>query len=527
MNRTRQLIFYFIIVALVLIVAIVIGYQFMDPFSRDIVIKTIPFEMIFYIISGFLFVVFHKMFYGGGFGFLEDKLVKAKEINVHFTDVIGLEESVAEAREVVDLVKDRVAKGNQGGRIIRGLLMLGPPGCGKTLIAKAIACEAGLPFLALSGSDFVEKWHALGAMRIRGLFKEARHQAKERGACIIFIDELEVIGRRRNFSAMQGEAESNRTLTQLLVEMDGLAEEKRSNIVVIGATNAGEDVLDRALLRPGRFDRKIYIDLPGREGRTELFKHFLAQIKCEAKLDFEAMAYLTHGKTPADIENIVREAALIGAKQARDSVGFEQIIEAIEKLDLGLRSPYKLTDDERTNLAYHETGHLLATAYFKPDQEIIKVSISPRRRKFSIVRSVPREESLSQTRDDFMNFIKIELAGYVAEKIVFDHVSNIVEEDFERAMQFANDMVWNIGMGGSGYLSSYEGMRSGLSDQLMQRLNTDTEQIINECVNSVEKFLRSRRGLLDQIAATLNTKEELDRNEIRELIKPLQAQGAK
>jgi len=512
MNRSKQLIVFFIIIGLILLIGIWIGYQFLDPFNRDIIIATIPFDMTFYLVSTFLFVIFNRIFHGlGGLGFIEAKLVQARDVNVHFTDVIGIDEAVEEAQEVVQMVRDRMAaRGKPKKRMIRGLLMLGPPGCGKTLLAKAMATEAGLPFLALSGSDFVEKWYSLGAARIRGAFKEAKRLAEQKGACVIFIDELDVIGRMRTFSGRGGEEETNRTLTQLLVEMDGLNAREVSNIIVVGATNASEDILDKALLRPGRFDRKIYIDQPSREGREQLLRHFLAQVLSAPDIDMASLAKITWGKSASDIENIVREAALIAAKENKAKVEFPDLIAALERLDLGLKGMGSMGDEDKLRLAYHEAGHLLAARYFDPEQEIVRVSIKPRKRKFSVVQQVPREELYIRNRDVFMNQIKMRLAGFVAEKVVYGSSSELTRDDFKEATGLARDMVWVYGMGLSGYVGNYLAISiDDISDTFKQHLNNDSEAIIRQCSDSVEELLTRNRPKLDAVAKQLVDTEEL------------------
>jgi len=523
MNRSRQLVINVILFATIMGLALWVGYQYLDPFTRKNTVALIPYRLTLFLISGALYAYFHKVIHGSvGLGFLEGKLVKAKQIDVRFKDVIGLGQVIVEAQEVVQLVRDRIQSKQKGGHIIRGLLMLGPPGCGKTMIAKAIATEAGLPFLALSGSDFVEKWYSLGAMRIRGLFREARYLAKDRGACVVFIDELEVIGRRRNFGAQQGEAETGRTLTQLLVEMDGLGESGHSNIIVIGATNATEDVLDPALLRPGRFDRKLYVDRPSRDGRKDLFDFYLLKVKAKDAIDTATLAFLTDGKSPADIENIVREAALLAAKAKKTALDFSDLLMAIEKLDLGLRIPHPLKPKERQSMAYHEAAHLLAATYYQPLDEVIRVSIAPRRGRLSVTQQIPRQESFSYSREDYLNKIRILLAGYVSERMIFDHTTEVVQQDFDAATRIVQLMVWQIGMGESGLIGNYDAIKADhLSNALKQTLNHDMEKIFRQSVADVEKMLRKHRSILDQVAAQLVEKEELERSEIRRLTQPI------
>ncbi len=518
MNRIVRLIILAISILIGFAVAIAIGYQYLDPYSRDEMIALIPFDLLFGIISTFLFIIFNNLIYGSsGISFLTGRAVKPKDINVHFSDVIGLDEAVSEAREIVGLVKDRIQTNTSGGHIIRGLLMLGPPGCGKTLLAKAIATEAGLPFLALSGSDFVEKWYSMGASRIRMLFKEARRLAENRGACIIFIDELEVIGQRRDFSSLQGESETNRTLTQLLVEMDGLSESKLANIIVIGATNAPEDVLDKALLRPGRFDRKLMVDLPRREGRADIFEHFLGKVKGKHDIDFDALACMSAGSSPSDIENIIREAALLAAKKNLEHIDFPTLIEAMEKLRFGLRAGYDLSDKERQQLAVHEAGHLLMARLLRPLNPIVKVSIEPRRRKFSVVHQIPVEERHGQFAHELMEQIEIEVAGLVAEKMIFTKASQIIAEDMETATHIAKNMVTRLGMTAGEILGSYGVYHNELlADSFKSSLNNAAEKLITQAQRNVEVKMQNHRSQLEGLAKVLVDKGELDRAEIEQ-----------
>ncbi|OIP99160.1 hypothetical protein AUK40_00800 [Candidatus Wirthbacteria bacterium CG2_30_54_11] len=522
MNRTKQLALFFAILGMALLVSIWIGYQFLDPFNRDTIIATIPFDLSFSLISTFLFVVFNRIFHGmGGLGFVESKLVHSSQISVSFADVIGIDEAVEEAREVVQIVKDRMTSPKKKTkRIIRGLLLLGPPGCGKTLLAKAIATEAGLPFLALSGSDFVEKWHSLGASRIRGVFKEARRLSEQKGACVIFIDELDVIGRMRDFSTSAGEEETNRTLTQLLVEMDGLNQAEKGNIIVIAATNASEDVLDRALLRPGRFDRKLYVDIPGSEGREKLFRHFLSRVSSEKDIPVHALAQMSTGKNAADIENIVREAALIAAKENHATISLDDLMTALDKLELGMRSHAHLSDKERIRVAYHESGHLLAARFFSPEAEIVKVSIAPRRRKFSVVQQIPKEDVHIRNKETYLTRIRIHLGGYAAERIMFENTSELVREDFIQATAIAREMVWAWGMGSSGLIGNYHAIDvRDISDTFKQHLDNDSETLLRQSLEATEELLTRNRGLLERVAARLLEKEELKTEEILAIFK--------
>ena len=286
------------IAVVTLIVLAIWGMASLESYYRNITLATMPLQMLLMAINAVVFVFLYMSVFRGGFAKLDTKKVKATDVNVRFTDVIGIDEAKDEAWEVVQLIKDHARLQKIGGKILRGILMVGPPGCGKTYLAKAIATEAGLPFLSMSASEFVEIFVGVGASRVRKLFKQAASLAYGFGGCIVFIDEMDAIGRHRKFNVWGGGQETDTTLNQLLVQMDGLGG-RQENIVVIGATNAAEDSLDEALLRPGRFDRKVYITRPGLEGREKIFQYYLGKVKHEASIDVGHLARIAVGKSPA------------------------------------------------------------------------------------------------------------------------------------------------------------------------------------------------------------------------------------
>jgi cell division protease FtsH len=306
-----------IIAAVLLVVVLaVVGLNSLESYYRNITLATMPVNLLMVALNAVIFVFMYMSFMKGGFSKLSNKLrVRGDFVNIKWSDVIGMENVKEEAMEVVQLIKDRARVKKIGGKILRGILMFGPPGCGKTYLAKAIATEAGLPFVSMSGSEFVEIFVGVGAARVRGLFKKARELAYGYGGCIIFIDELDAIARKRVFSAFGGTEETNSTQNQLLAEMDGLQELKdkhgnpspEQNVIVIGATNAPEDTIDRALRRPGRFDRIVYIEKPGLEDREKLFAYYLGKVEADKSLDIGRLARKAVYKSPADIENIVKE----------------------------------------------------------------------------------------------------------------------------------------------------------------------------------------------------------------------------
>jgi cell division protease FtsH len=296
-----------VISTLVLIALTIYGLSTLESFYRNMTLAQIPLQLLLTGINAVIFVYLYMVVFRGGFATLKKSKISVDSIKVRFKDVIGLRSAKKEAMEVVQLLKDRAMVKKIGGKVIKGLLLVGPPGCGKTLIARAIATESNIPFISMSGSEFVEVFVGVGASRVRKLFKKAREYAYAEGACIVFIDELDVIGRGRSFSFYGGGQETNSTQNQLLVEMDGL-ESGKHNVIVIGATNASEDTLDRALLRPGRFDRKIYVNLPNLKDREELFRYYFSKVKYDEALDVSRLAKRTVYHSPADIQTVMQQS---------------------------------------------------------------------------------------------------------------------------------------------------------------------------------------------------------------------------
>jgi len=536
----KRLIMYFrmykviIIVALLillLLVLSVIGLNSLESFYRKMTLATMPVQFLMAGIHAAIFVFMYLVFLRGGFAKLDKAPIKGRDIDIKWKDVIGMDAAKQEAWEVVQLIRDRAKVQKIGGQVIKGLLMIGPPGCGKTYLAKAIATESRLPFISMSGSEFVEIFVGVGASRVRKLFKKARDLAFGYGGCIIFIDELDAIGRSRSFSFMGGQ-ETNSTQNQLLADLDGL-KEKSSNIVVIAATNAPEESIDAALKRPGRFDRTIYVSRPNLEDREGIFRYYLSKVVVEENLDIGRLARRAVYKTPADIANLVKESALIAARNKKAKIGWDEISEAFERVELGIKHPLTMTKREREMTAYHESGHLVVTYLIHPTDDVFKASIIPRRGSLGVVYRNPTEEIFTSSKDKLLADIKTALGGYVAEKLRMGVTSSGVASDFKQSMQIAHNMVWMLGMGDSGLLGDFTAIpQEQLSEEVKRKLNDDTNKIFARCSKEVEELLSKEINILDRFAKKLLEKEELEYDEIEEIFKeygkkPIEREGDK
>ena len=511
--------FTIIAVVVILLILAVWGLSSLESFYRHLTLAQMPITLLLSGVHAGIFVFMYMVFLRGGFTKIKQTTIKGQNVNVHWNDVIGIEEAKQEAWEVVELIKDRKRILKIGGNILRGLLMVGPPGCGKTYLAKAIATEAGIPFISMSGSEFTEIFVGVGASRVRKLFKRARTLAYGYGACIVFIDELDAIGRARSFSHMGGGQETNATQNQLLVEMDGL-KEKDFDVIVVGATNAAEGVLDLALLRPGRFDRKIYIDRPSLEGRTKIFEYYLKKIKYDKGMDIGRLSRKAVHKTPAEIDNIIKEAALIATRNQKDIVSYKEISEAMERIDMGIKHRRQMTKEEKEMVAFHETGHLVTMYILHPTDDVFKASIISRKETLGAVYAQPREELYTRNKERLLADIKVKLGGYVAEKTKFGTTSDGVASDFKGAMQVAHTMVWKIGMSDAGFVGDYTIIpESQLSEVIKEKLNAETDKIIKTCLKEVEELLKKEWQIVERFVKELLEKEELEYDEVEAIFK--------
>ena len=499
----------------------------MDSYQRQYLYAMVSLTPIQSIIYTIPFIGGYWWLFSGGMGIgkLSKNAIKPGQINIHWNDVIGLEEAKLEAWEVVELLRDHAKVERIGGKVLRGVLLSGPHGCGKTYLAKAIATESGLPFLSVSGSEFIEIFVGTGPARVRKIFKKAQQLARTEGGCLIFIDELDAVGTSRGTDLGFGaQTERNNTVNELLVQMDGL-ESLKYNVVVIGATNASESVLDQALLRPGRLDRKIYVDRPGLEDREKLYRFYLNKIKTEPSVDVARLARRSVWKSAADIENIVKEGALIATRNKHELVSLKDLSDALDRVELGFKRRRKMSEDERRRIAFHEAGHIVVTYLLHPTDDVFKASIISRRDALGVVYHQPREELFTSSRSRIIANIKAALGGYVAEKLKFESTSDGVAADFHNAMLQAHQMVWRLGMGTNGFVGDYEALLSSsmfrgagtsdrISDRTKDRLNEETHQILTQCTKDVETLLRAEDVLLERFAKELLAKEELEYDDI-------------
>ncbi len=443
---------------------------------------------------------------------------KDAKVTVTFKDVAGLDEAKEEVMEVVDFLKNPKKYTALGGKIPKGVLLVGSPGTGKTLLAKAVAGEAAVPFFSISGSDFVEMFVGVGASRVRDLFRQAR----EKAPCIIFIDEIDAIGRARGRNAMQGNDERENTLNQLLVEMDGFSTDK--GVIIIAATNR-PDILDSALLRPGRFDRQISIDKPDLVGREQIFKVHLKPIKISGDVDSKKLALMTPGFAGAEIANVCNEAALIAARRGKKFVDMQDFNDAIDRSIGGLEKKNKLiSPEEKRVIAYHEAGHALCGWYLEYAMPLVKVTIVPRGvAALGYAQYLPKEQHIT-TVEQLNDQICMTLGGRAAESICFNRISTGAQSDLDYVTKMAYSMITVYGLNEKVGNVSFYGMQSEggftkpYSEETATLIDNESRKIIEEQYERAKQLLREKRKELELIANELLNKEVLHKDDLERLI---------
>ncbi len=484
-----------------------------------------------------VFMFFMRQMQGGGggrggpmsFGKSKARLLSEDQIKTTFADVAGVEEAKEDVQELVDFLKDPGKFQRLGGRIPRGVLMVGPPGTGKTLIAKAIAGEAKVPFFTISGSDFVEMFVGVGASRVRDMFEQAKKQAP----CIIFIDEIDAVGRHRGAGMGGGHDEREQTLNQLLVEMDGF--EANDGIIVIAATNR-PDVLDPALLRPGRFDRQVVVGLPDIRGREQILKVHMRKVPVSDNVQPSVIARGTPGFSGADLANLVNEAALFAARANQRTVGQKEFDLAKDKIMMGAeRKSMVMSDKEKSNTAYHEAGHAIVGRLVPDHDPVYKVSIIPRGRALGVTMFLPEEDRYSQSRQALLSQICSLFGGRIAEEMTLgkDGVTTGASNDIQRATQIARSMVTKWGLSeklgpllydedegevflGKNYGSG--GSRMNVSGETAKLIDEEVRRVVDECYSRANQILVDNRDKLDKMAEALIQYETIDSDQIDDIM---------
>ena len=476
-----------------------------------------------------VFFIFRQLNAGSGqamsFGRSRAKLLSADKKKVTFSDVAGIDEAKEELEEVVDFLKNPDKYRAMGARIPKGILLLGAPGTGKTLLGRAVAGEADVPFFFMSGSDFVEMFVGVGASRVRDLFE----QAKKSAPCIVFIDEIDAVGRQRGAGYGGGHDEREQTLNQLLVEMDGF--EPNNGVIILAATNR-HDVLDPALLRPGRFDRHIVVDRPDVAGRKSILKIHVKEKPIDKTVDLEILAKRTPGFSGADLENLLNEAALLAARNDFEKIEMAQCEEAIERVVMGPeRKSRVILDKEKKIIAYHETGHALVSLKTPGSDPVRKVTILPRGMALGVTWHMPEEDRHLQSKQELIAKMTGMLGGRAAEEIIFGEVTTGASNDLERCTEIARKMITKYGMSEKLGLVTYGKNqdhvflgrdivdKQNYSDYIAQEIDTEIRGIIDSCYNNAKEIISSNRDNMDKIVEILLQKEVLEGEELDELLK--------
>ena len=478
---------------------------------------------------GLWFLLFRQLQSGGGkamsFGKAKARLLNENQKRVTFQEVAGVEEAKEELEEIVSFLRDPKRFTRLGGRIPKGVLLVGAPGTGKTLLARAVAGEAGVPFFSISGSDFVEMFVGVGASRVRDLFT----QGKKNAPCIVFIDEIDAVGRHRGAGLGGGHDEREQTLNQLLVEMDGF--ESNEGVIIIAATNR-PDVLDPAMLRPGRFDRHVVVNRPDVNGREAILKVHARQVVMDDSVDLSVIARSTPGFSGADLENLVNESALQAARRDAESVEMNDFELAKDKVLMGAeRRTLVMTDEERRFTAYHEGGHALVAMLEEHGDPIHKVTIIPRGRALGITQTLPTEDRYTMTKKELIARLTHMMGGRAAEEVAFDHLSTGAGNDLEQATSLAREMVCDYGMsealgpvkyvGGGGdpvFLGRDFSNHREHSEEKARQIDEEVRYLLTESYDRAKNHLLEHRGALDRIATALLERETLNREQLELLL---------
>jgi cell division protease FtsH len=480
-----------------------------------------------------IWIFFMRQMQTGGnkalsFGKAKAKLVSEKTVKITFADVAGIEEAKGEVQEIIDFLKDPQKFQKLGGRIPKGVLLVGAPGTGKTLLARAIAGEAGVPFLSISGSDFVEMFVGVGASRVRDLFE----QAKKNAPCIIFIDEIDAVGRHRGAGLGGGHDEREQTLNQLLVGMDGF--ESNQGIIIIAATNR-PDVLDPALLRPGRFDRQVVVPQPDVKGRLEILKVHTRSVPVHENADLDKIARGTPGFSGADLENLVNEAALLAARKSKSKVEMSDFDEAKDKVLMGVeRRSMIISEEEKRNTAYHEAGHALVAKLTPGTDPLHKVSIIPRGRALGVTQQLPIDDRYTYSKEYLMKALAVLLGGRAAEEIALGHMTTGAGNDLERATELARKMVTEWGMSDKLgpltfgkkdeqiFLGREIARHKDYSEKTAIDIDDEVKRIVLEAYAISKDLLSDNRDTLEALTKALLERETMDVTEIDDLIKEVE-----
>jgi cell division protease FtsH len=502
-------------------------------FSGEVASRWLP-ELLGWILPLLFLIALWTLFFrrmsgaeGGVMSFARSraKIYSEDDVKMSFADVAGVDEAENELREIVEFLKTPKKYTNIGGRIPKGVLLVGPPGTGKTLLAKAVAGEAKVPFFSLSGSEFVEMFVGVGAARVRDLFA----QAESKAPCIVFIDELDALGKVRVQSPLGSHEEREQTLNQLLAEMDGF--DSKKGVIIMGATNRPE-VLDPALLRPGRFDRQVLVDKPDVRGREEILRIHVRDVKVAPDVDLKVVAARTAGFAGADLANLVNEAALLAARKDKPAADRADFDEAIDRLIAGLEKKRVMSAKERRIVAYHESGHAIVASVLPGLDPVHKISIVQRGfGALGYTMQLPLEDRYLLTRTDLLNQLSVLLAGRTAEEIAFGEISTGAQNDLQRATDIARAMVTEFGMSDALGAINYNGHkrpaflelsipseRGPHSEETAQKIDAEVKRIMTEAHDQARRVLQERRVSLDDLAGRLLEKEVIEGDELRAML---------